>query len=158
MIIDFIPSSNFHHLDKYVTIHSPLTSVDSILHYKKTWLLSFYHSSFPHVTLSTVLQVTWRTVIILYFPGNFSSDLTLEDFQGYETSLQTLVLAENSLTLIPEGIFRTLDNLRTLNLRGNNILTINAQAFQVRQRIQWLVFMESTCSLTTTNFQGHRDD
>lgn len=60
--------------------------------------------------------------------------MTVEDFQGYEGSLQTLVLAENSLTMIPEGIFRTLDKLRTLNLRGNNILAINPQAFDVSEQ------------------------
>lgn len=67
--------------------------------------------------------------------GNFISDLMMDDFQGYESSLQTLVLAENSLTLLRDGIFRTLDNLRTLNLRGNNILMINSQAFQVGQQV-----------------------
>lgn len=66
-------------------------------------------------------------------PGNYISDLTTEDFDGYERSLQTLVLAENSLTILPEGIFRTLENLKTLNLRGNNIMTINPRAFQVRR-------------------------
>lgn len=65
----------------------------------------------------------------------------MEDFQGYETSLQTLVLAENSLTMIPEGIFRTLDNLRTLNLRGNNILMINSQAFKVGGKVGRLVHL-----------------
>ncbi|XP_063596618.1 chaoptin-like [Penaeus indicus] len=80
------------------------------------------------------IQALYLRYLVMYFSrfrkSNYISDLTTEDFDGYERSLQTLVLAENSLTILPEGIFRTLENLKTLNLRGNNIMTINPRAFQ----------------------------
>ena len=64
------------------------------------------------------------------FADNQISDIEALDLKSLSGSLVTLVLAGNSLTSIPEGVFWNLKMLTDLDLSRNNIINLHSMAFK----------------------------
>lgn len=61
--------------------------------------------------------------------GNEISSLNIEQLRGISTSLQTLILSNNKLTVLPSGIFSSLQLLEVLDLQGNSIASLDPAVF-----------------------------
>lgn len=57
--------------------------------------------------------------------GNDINKISPENWRGLESSLEVLILAENSITQIPIDAFGGLPMLDTIDLRGNNLRDID---------------------------------
>lgn len=53
-----------------------------------------------------------------------------DNFRGLENTLQTLILAENSVANLPLDAFTGLPLLETLDLRGNHLAIIDSGVFR----------------------------
>lgn len=53
-----------------------------------------------------------------------------EDWRGLESSLQILIIADNSISKLSEDTFSGLPLLETLDLRGNNIKSVDPNVFR----------------------------
>lgn len=53
-----------------------------------------------------------------------------DNWRGLENTLQTLILAENSITNLPLDAFTGLPLLETLDLRGNHLAIIDSGVFR----------------------------
>lgn len=62
--------------------------------------------------------------------GNQISFILPEHFKGLGSSLERLILAENSITHLPSDAFLGLRRLTTINLRGNHLRQIDPNVFR----------------------------
>ena len=98
-------------------------------------------------TVSSVYNVTSQLILTLPVPSvsellkqflasllsvsdNLISDIEQFDLKSLSSSLETLILAGNSITSVPEGVFWNLKQLLSLDLSRNNIINIHSMAFQ----------------------------
>lgn len=72
-------------------------------------------------------STTHKTHFVL---GNDISLLLPQSFSGLEGSLETLELADNSLTHLPSDAFTGLPHLSTIDLSGNNLRQIDPSVFR----------------------------
>lgn len=66
----------------------------------------------------------------MLFPGNEITDISGDNWRGLENTLQTLVLAENSIASLPLDAFTGLPMLETLDLNGNHLSVIDPGVFR----------------------------
>lgn len=56
--------------------------------------------------------------------------ISADSWKGLENSLQTLILADNSLSNLPPNAFSMLPKLTTLDLHGNHLTHIDPSVFR----------------------------
>lgn len=61
---------------------------------------------------------------------NHISEITADSWRGLESSLRSLLLSYNYLSVLPRGVFAPLTELVSLDLAGNNLLQIEPDLFQ----------------------------
>lgn len=64
-----------------------------------------------------------------YVTDNEIIELSADQLRGVGVSLQTLILSNNMLTVLPAGVFASLGVLETLDLSGNIIQTLDPAVF-----------------------------
>lgn len=62
--------------------------------------------------------------------GNEITVISGDSWRGLESSLQTLILADNSISNLPHNAFSMLPKLTTLDLRGNHLSHIDTNVFR----------------------------
>lgn len=62
-------------------------------------------------------------------PGNKIGEVSPENWRGLESSLQTLILADNALSSLPTNTFSSLQLLETLDLRSNHLAELDMDVF-----------------------------
>ena len=70
------------------------------------------------------------TSCFLFLLGNDIWEVIPENWRGLENSLQTLILADNSLSSLAPDTFSSLLLLETLDLRGNHIAELDTDVFR----------------------------
>lgn len=73
---------------------------------------------------------TYRKSNHIFFPGNEITDISGDNWRGLENTLQTLVLADNSIASLPLDAFTGLPMLETLDLQGNHLSVIDPGVFR----------------------------
>jgi Leucine-rich repeat (LRR) protein len=68
--------------------------------------------------------------LYIYLIDNQISELEADHMRALAASLETLVLAGNSLSSVPEAVLWNLGRLVRLDLSRNNIINIHSMAFQ----------------------------
>jgi Leucine-rich repeat (LRR) protein len=67
--------------------------------------------------------------IKFFIAGNEIMEISSEQLRGVSKSLINLILANNGLTVLPAGVFSTLQLLENLDLSGNALATFNPASF-----------------------------
>lgn len=65
-----------------------------------------------------------------FISGNEITDISGDNWRGLENTLQTLVLADNSIASLPLDAFTGLPMLETLDLHGNHLSVIDTGVFR----------------------------
>jgi Leucine-rich repeat (LRR) protein len=68
--------------------------------------------------------------LVFFLIDNQISELEADHMRALAASLETLVLAGNSLSSVPEAVLWNLGRLVRLDLSRNNIINIHSMAFQ----------------------------
>ena len=84
----------------------------------------------PTTIILPYLYISMPSKILLSVSGNEITDITGDNWLGLENSLQTLILAENSIASLPLDAFSGLLVLETLDLHGNHLSVIDSGVFR----------------------------
>ncbi|KAL3279501.1 hypothetical protein HHI36_017010, partial [Cryptolaemus montrouzieri] len=80
------------------------------------------------VNIFELLLLFLRKIYI--FSGNDIIRITPENWRGLSSTLQKLILAENSITNLPMDLFSGLNELESIDLTGNNLKEIDPSVFR----------------------------
>lgn len=80
--------------------------------------------------------------------GNDINRVSPEDWRGLENSLEILILADNSITVLPSESFTGLPYLETIDLRGNDLREIDPSIFRDGMgKLQHLILADNQLSV-----------